>query len=266
VLSDIFLTLAFFFSTNSHLVTPDASRATTPVEDIETFDPCRPSLNPGDSVLLPIGKIPGYLDVALKALTLHTEARTSFITYAYSPLPSSYPMSLTGRKFSFLLNARVLFFPPNLTDPLPLPAKKTFVQFITETDGNSVKLFRGLDYLGTADIGCRLYLSTNTSPCASSRKQRTKRRRRCASRPRPMSSHASSCSSAESAQMMWALGPRRRLARLRKTARRSGRGSSASMRCARPIARCSVCWSGAGWKLGRVGDRSPLICKSTDSA
>ncbi|KAN0118447.1 hypothetical protein V8E52_005177 [Russula decolorans] len=66
---------------NSRLVTPDASRATTPVEDIETFDPSRPSLSPEDSILLPIGKIPSYLDAALKALTLHTEARTSFITY-----------------------------------------------------------------------------------------------------------------------------------------------------------------------------------------
>jgi hypothetical protein len=71
-----------FSSADSRLVTPDASRATTPVEKhIETFDPSRPSLSPGDSILLPIGKIPSYLDVALKALTLHTEARTSFITY-----------------------------------------------------------------------------------------------------------------------------------------------------------------------------------------
>jgi hypothetical protein len=75
-----------FSSANS---TPDASRATTPVDDIETFDPSRPSLSPGDSILLPIGKIPAYLDAALKALTLHTEARTSFITYASSLLPPS---------------------------------------------------------------------------------------------------------------------------------------------------------------------------------
>ena len=71
-------------SANSHLVTPDASRATTPVEDIETFDPSCPSLSPDDSILLPIGNVAGYLDVALKALTLHTEACTSFITYASS--------------------------------------------------------------------------------------------------------------------------------------------------------------------------------------
>ncbi|KAH9060144.1 hypothetical protein EDB87DRAFT_1790311 [Lactarius vividus] len=62
-------------------VTPGASRATTPIADIDTFDPARPSVNPGDSVLLPTSKVPGYLDVALKALALHTEARTSFITY-----------------------------------------------------------------------------------------------------------------------------------------------------------------------------------------
>jgi hypothetical protein len=47
---------------------------------METFDPARLSLNPGDSVLLPISKVPSYLDGALKALALHTEARTSFIT------------------------------------------------------------------------------------------------------------------------------------------------------------------------------------------
>jgi hypothetical protein len=86
-IDDLFLNTGFS-SANSHLVTPDASRATTPVEDIETFDPSRPSLSPGDSILLPIGKIPGYLDVALKALTLHAEARTSFITYASSLHPA----------------------------------------------------------------------------------------------------------------------------------------------------------------------------------
>jgi hypothetical protein len=66
---------------NSQLATPDASRAATPVANMETFDPARLSLNPGDSVLLPISKVPSYLDGALKALALHTEARTSFITY-----------------------------------------------------------------------------------------------------------------------------------------------------------------------------------------
>ena len=44
-------------SANSYLVTPDTtSRATTPVEDIEWFDPSRPSLSPRDSIFLPIGK------------------------------------------------------------------------------------------------------------------------------------------------------------------------------------------------------------------
>jgi len=66
---------------NIHPATPNASRPTTPIGDMETFDPSRPSVSPGDSVLLPIGKVPGYLDAALKALALHTEARTSFITY-----------------------------------------------------------------------------------------------------------------------------------------------------------------------------------------
>ena len=65
---------------NSQLVTPVASRSSTPIANTEIFDPARPSLNLGDSVLLPISKVPGYLDAVLKALALHTEARTSFIT------------------------------------------------------------------------------------------------------------------------------------------------------------------------------------------
>jgi len=66
---------------SQQFVTPAVSRATTPIANTETFDPARPSVNPGDSVLLPMDKVPGYLDVALKALALHTEARTSFITF-----------------------------------------------------------------------------------------------------------------------------------------------------------------------------------------
>jgi len=65
----------------SNLMTPNTSRAATPVGDLEAFDPSRPSVNPGNSILLPISKVPGYLDTALKGLALQTEARTSFITY-----------------------------------------------------------------------------------------------------------------------------------------------------------------------------------------
>ena len=96
-------------SASSHLATPDASRSTTPVEDIDTFDPSCPSLNPDDSILLPISKVAGYLDVALKALTLHTEARTSFITYASSLFRSSHPINLTEYK-RFLLFIALVFF------------------------------------------------------------------------------------------------------------------------------------------------------------
>jgi hypothetical protein len=61
-------------------VTPFPSRPTTPIPNAETFDPAHSSVNPNDSVLLPISKVPGYLNASLKALALHTEARTSFIT------------------------------------------------------------------------------------------------------------------------------------------------------------------------------------------
>ncbi|KAI0298108.1 hypothetical protein B0F90DRAFT_1810951 [Multifurca ochricompacta] len=71
-------------TSSSRLLTPVVSRAATPIEgnrDTETFDPSRPSVNPDDSILLHTSKVPGYLDTALKALALNTEARTSFITF-----------------------------------------------------------------------------------------------------------------------------------------------------------------------------------------
>jgi hypothetical protein len=91
-----------FSSANTQPATPNSSRATTPVGDIEAFDPSRPSVTPGDSVLLPIGKIPGYLDEALKVLSLHVEARTSFITYA-SSLPTILPHKSHHPRHSFIL-------------------------------------------------------------------------------------------------------------------------------------------------------------------
>ncbi|KAJ7142822.1 hypothetical protein C8R44DRAFT_846629 [Mycena epipterygia] len=45
------------------------------------FSPNTCDLSPADSVLLPVNIITPYLDSALGALGLHTEARTSFITY-----------------------------------------------------------------------------------------------------------------------------------------------------------------------------------------
>lgn len=44
------------------------------------FDPCAADVNSENSVLLSIDCIPAYLDDVLKALSVHTDARTSFIT------------------------------------------------------------------------------------------------------------------------------------------------------------------------------------------
>ncbi|CAE6412683.1 unnamed protein product [Rhizoctonia solani] len=61
---------------------PPASRPGSPVgASFSTFDPANPILLPSHSVLLPFDKVTGYIDDVLLALGLHTEARTSFITY-----------------------------------------------------------------------------------------------------------------------------------------------------------------------------------------
>ncbi|KAL0577616.1 hypothetical protein V5O48_004377 [Marasmius crinis-equi] len=62
----------------------------------ETFVPTNAQITPQNSVLVSIGDLPGYLDRALKALSLHTEARTSFITYW---LPSLLRHKLVALRF-----------------------------------------------------------------------------------------------------------------------------------------------------------------------
>ncbi|KAG8721305.1 hypothetical protein FRC11_002943, partial [Ceratobasidium sp. 423] len=60
---------------------PPISPPTTPSAELVTFDPARPTIHPSNSALLPFDKVTGYIDDALLAMELHTEARTSFITY-----------------------------------------------------------------------------------------------------------------------------------------------------------------------------------------
>ncbi|KAJ1302337.1 hypothetical protein OPQ81_001152 [Rhizoctonia solani] len=63
-------------------ISPPTSRPSTPIEAPTLgFDPAYPVLTPSQSVLLPFDKVTAYIDDVLIALGLHTEARTSFITY-----------------------------------------------------------------------------------------------------------------------------------------------------------------------------------------
>ncbi|KAG1749577.1 hypothetical protein EDD22DRAFT_958005 [Suillus occidentalis] len=56
------------------------SRASEP-QPVDTFDPISSSLDNMNSIIVPVEKVSTYLDKSLKALGLHTEARTSFVTY-----------------------------------------------------------------------------------------------------------------------------------------------------------------------------------------
>ncbi|EUC55115.1 ubiquitin-like protein [Rhizoctonia solani AG-3 Rhs1AP] len=61
---------------------PPTTRPSSPVESpSQVFDPASPVLLPSHSTLLSFDKVTGYIDDVLLALGLHTEARTSFITY-----------------------------------------------------------------------------------------------------------------------------------------------------------------------------------------
>lgn len=76
--------------------TPPSSPSQLP-----SFNPAQPNISegncvgPGNCVVLSVAEVPAYLRAALKALCLHTEARTSFIT-SVPPLQSTFAV-LTSR-------------------------------------------------------------------------------------------------------------------------------------------------------------------------
>ncbi|KAF6740892.1 hypothetical protein DFP72DRAFT_1128633 [Ephemerocybe angulata] len=67
-------------TTAQGLLSPPASPQLGAVDDT-SFVPNRPTLDASNSVVLEVAKMTPYLDSSLKALGLHVEARTSFITY-----------------------------------------------------------------------------------------------------------------------------------------------------------------------------------------
>ncbi|KAJ7432022.1 hypothetical protein B0H11DRAFT_2127959 [Mycena galericulata] len=62
-------------------MSPPASPVLAPADACQSFSPLISDLSPTNSVLLAVSDITPYLDKALVSLGLHTEARTSFITY-----------------------------------------------------------------------------------------------------------------------------------------------------------------------------------------
>jgi len=100
----------------------------------EVFVPNDPVLNDDNAVLISIEKITPYLDAALKALGLHTEARTSFITYW---LPSI--LNHTNIAFRFIPQEAYEKAAPLDISPKPDIITRIFM------------IFQGVD---ESDLGC----------------------------------------------------------------------------------------------------------------
>ena len=80
---------------------------------IEHFNPNDAVLNDENSVVMPVAKITPYLDKALAALGLHTEARTSFITFVFkftSACPFAYPYNFCRYWLPSILKHQYLAF------------------------------------------------------------------------------------------------------------------------------------------------------------
>ena len=61
---------------------------------VEHFNPNDAVLNDENSVVMPVAIITPYLDKSLAALGLHTEARTSFITFVFKITATCHCVSL----------------------------------------------------------------------------------------------------------------------------------------------------------------------------
>ncbi|KAG8831184.1 hypothetical protein FRC17_003512 [Serendipita sp. 399] len=105
-------------------VSPPNSCPSTPRLDpsVEAFEPDKPIINPQNSVAFSISQIFKYLDDVLLALGLHTEARTSFITYWF-PSMLKYP-SIALR---FLPQAAYESAAPLNVQPAPTAITRVFM-------------------------------------------------------------------------------------------------------------------------------------------
>ncbi|QRV96151.1 polyubiquitin-C [Ceratobasidium sp. AG-Ba] len=107
-------------------ISPAGSRACTPTipGNAKTFDPARYQISSSDAVLLPFDKITSYIDDALLSLGLHTEARTSFITYW---LPSLQRHSFIA--LCFLPQSQYEAAAPMKIEPAPDVVSRVFMVF-----------------------------------------------------------------------------------------------------------------------------------------
>ncbi|KAF6748214.1 hypothetical protein DFP72DRAFT_578678 [Ephemerocybe angulata] len=97
----------------------------------ESFVPNRATLDASNSVVLEVAKMTPYLDSSLKALGLHVEARTSFITYWHPSLLKHKHVALR-----FLPQSAYERAAPLSVDPTPDVVARIFMLFkgIKETE------------------------------------------------------------------------------------------------------------------------------------
>ncbi|KAF6748216.1 hypothetical protein DFP72DRAFT_820699 [Ephemerocybe angulata] len=111
-------------TTGKGLVSPPLSPIPGATTVEAPFVPNRASLDSKDTVLLEVAKITPYLDGALKALGLHVEARTSFVTYWLPTLLKHEYVALR-----FLPQSAYEHAAPLKIDPIPDVVSRIFMLF-----------------------------------------------------------------------------------------------------------------------------------------
>lgn len=115
-------------TTSKGLLTPPASpRSSTVGLDTSVervFVPNRPIIEPTNAIVLEVRKVASYLDRALRALGLHVEARTSFITYWLPSLLNHQHVALR-----FLPQSTYEHAAPLEVDPAPDVVARIFMLF-----------------------------------------------------------------------------------------------------------------------------------------
>ncbi|KAF8594412.1 ubiquitin-domain-containing protein [Ceratobasidium sp. AG-I] len=108
------------------LPSPTPSRPTSPgcTTFKLAFDPSKPVLTSNNAIILPFEKITPYIDDALISLGLHTEARTSFITYWLPDLSKHKNIALR-----FLPQSEYEAAAPLNVSPVPDVVTRVFMLF-----------------------------------------------------------------------------------------------------------------------------------------
>ncbi|GAA6042995.1 hypothetical protein JCM8097_003876 [Rhodosporidiobolus ruineniae] len=147
------LALSYLFWEAHSLALPHSPPASPPLAASPAFDPSRPSLNSANGIVLPFFFFLSYLDKTLSSLTLHTAARTDFITY-WLPAFNRIHARKQLIAFRFLPQAEYEQAAKLEVDPKPDVVTRVFMLFrgVEEAEADGWRKPEEVDWAGEVGV------------------------------------------------------------------------------------------------------------------